>query len=163
MLYGLMPPLDQCSVTWKSPSATSAFHAFTLRAWKVASMPAALSCCAAIESTSDMSVYAAGEMMLNETVLPPFWKKPLLPLVNPAFSSTFAAAAGFASPEMVIDDTGALHAENVGSVMPVAFRTGFSRPASPSKPRILRLTARLIACRTASWLVGHFVRFPSRL
>ena len=126
-------------------------------------MPAALSSWAAMESTSDMSVYADGEMMVIETVLPPFWKKPLLPLVNPAASSTFSAAAAFPLAETVMDATGALQAENSGSVRPVAFTTGFSSPASPSEPSTVRSTARLIACRTASWLVGHLARFGSKL
>ena len=51
MLYGLIPPFDQCSVTEKSPSATSAFQASTDRPWNVASIPAALSSCAAMAST----------------------------------------------------------------------------------------------------------------
>jgi len=42
--------LDQCSVMEKSPSATSAFQALTVRPWKVASMPAALGSWAAAES-----------------------------------------------------------------------------------------------------------------
>ena len=102
-------------------------------------------------------------MMVIETVLPPFWKKPLLPLVNPAASSTFSAAAGLPVAEMVMLATGALQALKVGSVMPVALTTGFSSPASPSLPSTVRSTARLIACRTASWLVGHLVRFGSKL
>ena len=52
MLYGVMPLLDQCSVIWKSPSATSGSQAVTARPWKVASMPAAFSSWAAMESSS---------------------------------------------------------------------------------------------------------------
>ena len=51
-----MPPFDQCSVIWKSPSATSWAQAVTASPWKDASMPAAFSSWAAIESTSAMSV-----------------------------------------------------------------------------------------------------------
>src|ERR1700691_4905382 len=59
--------------------------------------------------------------------------------------------------------TAALQALNVGRVRPVAFRTGSSRPASPSEAMTLRLIARLMACRTGSWLVGHLFRFGIRL
>jgi len=52
MLIGVMPPLDQCMVIWKSPSATSVFHAVTARPWNVASIPAARSSCATRESSS---------------------------------------------------------------------------------------------------------------
>jgi len=51
MLYGVIPPLDQCEVSWKLPEATSAFHASTDWPWKLASIPAAFSCCATREST----------------------------------------------------------------------------------------------------------------
>ena len=57
---------------------------------------------------------------------------------------------------------GAAQAWNVGSVMPLLFVTAFSRPASPSEASRLRLTARLMACRTGSWLVGHLFRFGIR-
>src|SRR6266487_255709 len=40
----VMPPLDQCEVSWKLPEATSAFHASTDWPWKVASIPAAFNC-----------------------------------------------------------------------------------------------------------------------
>src|ERR1700722_14109457 len=89
-----------------------------------------------------MSVYAVGAMIVTETSLPPFWKKPLLPLEKPALVSTCSAAAVLAVLGMVADDTG---------------------PAPPSEASGVRSTARLIACRTASWLVGHLVRFGSRL
>src|ERR1700678_3785554 len=58
---------------------------------------------------------------------------------------------------------GALQALNVGRVRPVAFRTGSSRPASPSEAMTLRLIAGLMALRTGSWLVGHLFRFGIRL
>src|SRR5581483_5737652 len=54
-------------------------------------------------------------------------------------------------------------ASNSGEVRPVALRTGFSRPASPSEASTWRLMAALIACRTGSWLVGHLFRFGTRL
>ena len=51
-LYGVTPPLDQCSASEKLPLPMSAFQAFTLMPWNVASMPAFFSSCAAIEPTS---------------------------------------------------------------------------------------------------------------
>ncbi len=42
--------------------------------------------------------------------------------------------------------------------MPLALSTGSSRPASPSVASTVRFTARLIALRTAIWLVGHLFR-----
>src|SRR5260370_782050 len=42
-------------------------------------------------------------------------------------------------------------------------RPGLATPASPSEAGRGRSPARLVACRTASWLVGHLVRFGSRL
>ena len=51
-LYGVTPPLDQCSASVKLPVAMSAFQAFTLMPWKFASIPAFFSSCAAIEPTS---------------------------------------------------------------------------------------------------------------
>src|SRR5580693_2436001 len=115
-----------------------------------------------MESTSAMSVYAVGLMIVTETSLPPFSKKPLLPLVKPAFSSTCSAAATLLVLGMVADDTGPAQAWKVGSVSPPASVIGLARPASPSEASRLRLTARLIACRTASWLVGHLLRFGIR-
>jgi hypothetical protein len=84
-------------------------------------------------------------------------------MVKPAFSSTFLAAAALLVAETVSEATGPAHAWKVGSVSPVALRSGFARPASPSEASRVRLTARLMACRTGSWLVGHLVRFGSRL
>src|SRR6266568_1822194 len=98
-------------------------------------------------------------MSVTETVLPPFSKKPLAPMVKPALFSTCLAAAALPVAETVFDATGPLQAEKVGSVMPVLLSTAFSRPASPSDARSERFTARLIAFRTASWLVGHLFRF----
>ena len=46
------PLFAQCSLSWKSPSAMSLLHALTVRPWKFASMPAALSSPATIEPTS---------------------------------------------------------------------------------------------------------------
>jgi hypothetical protein len=43
--------------------------------------------------------------------------------------------------------TGALQAAKVGSVRPVEFSAGFSRPDSPSDAMSERLIASLIACR----------------
>src|SRR5579859_6084359 len=110
-----------------------------------------------------MSVYADGAMIVTVTSLPPFWKKPLLPLVNPALVSTCSAAAVLPVVGMVIDVTGPAQAWKVGSVSPPDSVIGLARPASPSEASRVRLTARLIACRTGSWLVGHLVRFGSRL
>ena len=59
--------------------------------------------------------------------------------------------------------TGPLQASNSCGVRPVALRTGFSRPDSPSEASSWRLIAALIACRTGSWLVGHLFRFGTRL
>ncbi len=73
------------------------------------------------------------------------------------------AAAAFAVAELVSDDTGAAQAWKVGSVSPVAFSTGLSRPASPSDAISVRSSARLIACRTGSWLVGNLLRLGIRL
>ena len=50
-----------------------------------------------------------------------------------------------------------------GSVSPLAVDTGGSRPSSACTLRALRSIARLIALRTASWLVGNLFRFGSRL
>src|ERR1700721_1439624 len=110
-----------------------------------------------------MSVYADGAMIVTVTSLPPFSKKPLLPLVKPAFCSTCSAAAVLPVVGMVADVTGPAQAWKVGSVSPPASEIGLARPASPSEASRVRSTARLIACRTASWLVGHLVRFGSRL
>src|SRR5580692_12050425 len=110
-----------------------------------------------------MSVYAVGAMIVTATSLPPFWKKPLLPLVKPALVSTCSAAAALLVVGMVADDTGPAQAWKVGRVSPPASLIGAARPASPSEARSVRLTARLIACRTGSWLVGQLVRFGSRL
>jgi len=75
--------------------------------------------------------------MLSETSWPPLEKKPLLPSVKPAFFSTCLAAAALPVAETVIEATGALQALKVGSVRPVALRTGSSRPASPSEAMTL--------------------------
>ncbi len=64
--------------------------------------------------------------------------------------------------ETVSEAAGPAQAVNVGRVMPLVLVTGFSSPASPSEASRLRLTARLIACRTGSWLVGHLFRFGIR-
>src|SRR5271165_6440455 len=110
-----------------------------------------------------MSVYADGAMIVTETGLPPLWMYPLLPFVIPAFSSTCSAAAVLLVVDMVADASGPAQAWKVGSVSPPDSLIGLARPASPSEASSVRLTARLIACRTASWLVGHLVRFGSRL
>src|SRR5580693_7259314 len=102
-------------------------------------------------------------MIVSATVLPPFCQKPLLPMVKPAAFMTDLAAVTLLVAETVIELTGPLQAEKAGIVRPVALVTGFSSPASPSAPSTLRLTARLIALRTASWLVGHRFRFGSKL
>ena len=73
------------------------------------------------------------------------------------------AAVALAVAETVIEATGAAQAWNVGSVRPVEFSTGLSRPASPSDAISDRSSARLIACRTGSWLVGHLLRLGIRL
>src|ERR1700730_19208913 len=104
-----------------------------------------------------MSVSADGAMIVIVTVLPPFWKKPLLPLVKPAFCSTCSAAAALALGGMVAELTGPAQAWKVGSVSPPAMVIGLARPASPSEASRARSTARLIACRTASWVGGHLV------
>src|ERR1700722_1243671 len=110
-----------------------------------------------------MSVYAAGEMMLSETVFPPFSKKPLLPRVKPAFWSTFLAPAMSPVGLNVSLATGAAHAWKVGRVSPLALVIGLARPDSPSEGSRLRVTGRRVGCRTGGWLVGHLVRFGSRL
>jgi len=50
-----------------------------------------------------------------------------------------------------------------GSVSPLALDTGGSMPPSACWLSAVRSMARLIALRTASWLVGNLVRFGSRL
>src|SRR5208282_5268375 len=101
--------------------------------------------------------------MESVTSCPPLEKKPLLPRVYPAFSRICLAAAALPVAETVMLATGALHALKVGSVRPVALRTGSSRPASPSEAMRVRLIAALMACRTGNWLVGHLFRFGIRL
>ena len=51
----------------------------------------------------------------------------------------------------------------IGSVRPLALDTGGSSPPSACWLIAVRSIARLIALRTASWLVGNLVRFGSRL
>src|SRR5215831_14058354 len=93
------------------------------------------------------------------TSLPFSAKKPAESFLYPAFVSTCAAAEALSVGDTLYADAGADQAVKVGRVIPLALVTGFSRPASPSDASRLRLTARLIACRTGSWLVGHFFRF----
>ena len=70
------------------------------------------------------------------------------------------ALAGSAFTLTLFDVTeGEVQAENVGRVRPVALVAGASRPASPWAPIWVRSMAALMACRTASWLVGHLFRF----
>jgi len=72
------------------------------------------------------------------------------------------ALAGSPVDDWVMLDTGPAQAENAGRVMPVELVSGFSRPDSPLAPIAARSMAALIALRTGSWLVGHWLRFGMR-
>src|SRR5580698_6587925 len=98
-------------------------------------------------------------MRVTVTSLPPSEKNPSDPFLYPADVSTCSAAVALPAAATVSAAAGAAQAEKVGRVMPLVLVTGFSRPASPSLASTVRLTARLIALRTASWFVGHLFRF----
>ena len=87
------------------------------------------------------------------------WKNPSLPITKPACLSTCLAAAGFPVGDRVMLFTdGANRLLKFGRTSPLALVATGSRPASPWVLMAVRFRARLMALRTASWLVGQTFR-----